>query len=352
MNAAQFLQALYGNVPMGWLESTFIAPPDVGLKPKTVVLWRELPLGTVDPAMPKIHEMNRKGYGCYYGVSVRAERKQPEWRVKRKTGEKYWCEYPRGTERDALYLTALYVDVDAKDFGGDLAEARRRVDMVRPSITIATGGGYHGLLLLDEPLALNDDNRGNVKRTLKGIAKHVGSDSSVAELARVLRLPDTVNTKPDRDHARCEVVDHNRLRYRYDDLFVQYAPLIPVSTPHTGGAQFDGDSQSEVVEALRCIPADSIPYGDWIKVMAALYHDFDSSTATSLAEQWSGWCSSPGEVEDKIASFEHSASASTAHVGSIFHIAKQFGYVRQRALTTRNKLTVRDHILHMQGGAS
>lgn len=349
MNGAEFLQTLYGGVDRGWLESTFLAPDGVKVYPRTVVLWRELPIGTVDPAMPKIHAMNAQGYGCYYGVSVRRERKQGEWRVKKQTGEKYWCEYPRGSERDALYLTALYADIDAKDYGGDLQRAREQVASLQPSITVASGGGYHGLLLLDTPLAIHDDNRADVKRTLKGIAKHVSSDPSVAELARVLRLPGTVNTKPERAGARCEVVDAQPIRYRYEDLFLKYAALIPQASRHAGASSLDPTDQSEVVEALKCIPADSIPYGDWIKVMAALYHDLDETTAASLAQQWTGWCSQPGEVDDKIASFSSGASATTAHLGSVFHIAKQFGYVRQRALTTGNKLTVRDHIAQLQG---
>src|SRR5690606_4440505 len=109
-------QAMYGTVTEGWLETTFLAPKDVRLYPKTVVLWRELPLGKVDPAMPAVHGRNAQGYGCYYGVSVRQERKRPEWRVKRQTGEKYLCQYPRGTERDAAYLTAFYADADASSY--------------------------------------------------------------------------------------------------------------------------------------------------------------------------------------------------------------------------------------------
>ena len=46
-----------------------------------------------------------------------------------------------------------------------------------------------------------------LKATLRGLAKAVRGDTSVAELARVLRLPGTVNTKPNRNGARCEVID-------------------------------------------------------------------------------------------------------------------------------------------------
>lgn len=350
MNAADFLQALYGNVATGWLETTFIAPKELRVYPRTVVLWRELPLGTFDAAMPKLHGMNQCGYGCYYGVAVRRERKYPQQRIVKKTGEKYTCRYPRGSERDAVYLTAFYADADAKDYGGDFAQARARIDILNPSLTIGSGGGFHALLLLDTPLEITDANRADVKRTLKGIAKHIGSDPSVAELARVLRLPETINTKPERQGARCQVVAFQDTRYSYADLFMRFAPLIPQAIPRTGGARFEGDTRSDVTDALQCIPADSISYHDWITVLAALYHDLDEHTAISLAEQWSGWCSNPGEIEDKLESFAHGASVTTAHLGSLFHFARQFGYIRQNTFTTTSKRRVRDHIAQLQGG--
>lgn len=221
MNAAAFLQTLYGDVTDGWLEVTYLVPDGVeGVYPRVVVQWRQLPLGTIDPAMPAVHKMNAEGRGVYFGVAVRREQKPPTWETN-KHGRRYQ-KYHRGLQTDALYLTALFADVD----GGASDENLARVKALNPSIIVKSGGGYHGYLLLDRPLLITDDNREDVKRTLKGIAKHVGSDPHVAELARVLRLPDTVNTKPGRGGARCEVVEANATRYEYADLFMQFAPLV------------------------------------------------------------------------------------------------------------------------------
>ncbi len=221
MNAADFLQTLYGAVDTGWLEVTYLVPDGVtGVYPRVSVQWRPLPLGQVDPAMPTVHKMNAEGRGVYFGVAVRREQKPPTWETNER-GRRYQ-KFHRGTQKDALYITALFADVD----GGASDENLARVKSISPSIIVKSGGGYHGYLLLDKPLLITEDNREDVKRTLKGIAKHVGSDPHVAELARVLRLPDTVNTKPGRNGARCEVVEANDTRYEYADLFMQYAPLI------------------------------------------------------------------------------------------------------------------------------
>lgn len=221
MNAADFLETLYGAVGTGWLEVTYLVPDGVeGVYPRVKVQWRELPLGTVDPAMPAVHKLNAAGYGVYFGVAVRREPKPPT--TETNASGRTYQKYHRGTQKDALYITALFADVD----GGTSDENLARVHSINPSIVVKSGGGYHGYLLLDKPLHITDDNRDDVKRTLKGIAKFVDSDPHVAELARVLRLPDTVNTKPGRNGARCEVIEVNANRYEYADLFMQYAPLV------------------------------------------------------------------------------------------------------------------------------
>lgn len=221
MNTAEFLQALYGKVDTGFLEVTYIAPDGVALRPRTVVHWRQLPLGYVDPAMPTVHRMNMQGYGCYFGVAVRRNRKYPEQRTAA-DGRQYTMQYPRGKQEDALYLTAFYADADDKTTDSNLERVRK----LNPSIIVRSGGGYHGYMILDTPLLVTDENRDDIKRTLKGIAKAVGSDPHVAELARVLRLPGTVNTKPGRNNAPCEVVETTGLLHSYQDLFLEYAPLV------------------------------------------------------------------------------------------------------------------------------
>jgi len=123
--AHEFLELIYGNVPDGALEVTYIAPDGIDLRPHTIIQWRDLPLGDIDPAMPNVHMQNQRGYSCYFGVTVRKAAKPQEQRTNSKTGQLYWMQ-PRGNERDALYLTTLWCDIDMKDFDGDNGAKERK----------------------------------------------------------------------------------------------------------------------------------------------------------------------------------------------------------------------------------
>src|SRR6202008_4823371 len=100
-----------------WLETTFLEPEGMRLPERTVVLWKEMPLGEIDPAMPKVHALNAQGYSCYFGVALRRERKHPEERISKKTGKPYLMKYPRGWRKDSLLVTALWCETDIKDHG-------------------------------------------------------------------------------------------------------------------------------------------------------------------------------------------------------------------------------------------
>lgn len=338
MNSVEFLTELYRDVGEGWLETTFICPEGLKIRPKVEVLWRRMPIAGVDKALPILKQHNQQGYGVHFGLAVRRERKFPEERINTQTGEKWTMQYPRGWAKDALYLTAFYADADSKDYPGGLDEARERAARLKPSITVESGGGIHSYLCLDQPLRIGDDNRNDVKRVLRGLAKAAGSDSSVAELARVFRLPGTINTKPNRNRAACQVVDFNGARYTYSQLFTQYAPFDP--PPERKPRADLNVSTDELRRALSCIPAETIPYVDWLKVIAGLTHTLGAAAAKELGEWWSGGCSQTGEIESKVDSLEGSGDRQ-ATLGTVFWLAKSFGYnppdreTRNRSLRQR-----------------
>lgn len=101
-------------------------------------------------------------------------------------------------------------------------------------------------------------------------------------------------------------------------------PRRPVDLPTT--------PEEEVAQALSYIPLP-LPYDgslSWISILAALKSEFGDTTAIRLAEDWSGWCSKPGEIEAKIASFNGAYRGTPATIASVFHLAKQHGYERPR----------------------
>lgn len=351
MKGADFLELLYGQINDGFIEITYLTPKGIKLYPHTVVQWRQLPLGTFDRSLTNVHTLNKRGYGAYFGVAVRKDRKYPEDRIDKNTGEKFRMEHPRGTQMDALYLTAFYADADAKVYKGGSNEALDRVRAMKPSVIVQSGGGYHGYFLLDAPLRIDDGNRVDVKRTLQGIAVSAGLDTAVAELARVLRIPDTVNTKPERQSAPCTVVEVNSTRYCYADLFDQYAPFVKVNAK-PDRIYNHNTSSGDVEDALMTIPADQISYAEWIAILAALHHDLGETEALTLAERWTGWCSKNGEVEAKMASFRGSTSINPSSLGSVFFHARNFGYERpyrppSRGMSMSNKARINENVTRL-----
>jgi predicted P-loop ATPase len=102
-----------------------------------------------------------------------------------------------GQLANCVSLSALFSEVDFKDFGGDEAAARQKIASfpVPPGIIVASGGGLHCYWLLDQPLLLDEPDR--AKRLLRALATATGGDLSAAEPARVLRIPGTRNIKYD-----------------------------------------------------------------------------------------------------------------------------------------------------------
>jgi len=210
-----FLNHLFYDLPDGlFVEFTFIAPPGVSLMPHIVTLSYKL--GEQEPEWERFAAANELGYGVYYAVTPKLT--TPPRRQ-------------RSTERNTACCQALWVDIDSLDKDA----AYTAICNIYPPATVIinSGGGLHGLWRI-APIEVNPDTAPAIKQTLRGLALATGGDTSVAELARVLRLPNTVNTKPERNGARCEVISWIPGECRFDD-FADFralaTPLLPTYTP-------------------------------------------------------------------------------------------------------------------------
>ena len=89
-----------------------------------------------------------------------------------------------------------------------------------PSIIVYSGNGVHAYWLLEGHATVTGENREWIKRIMKGHEKYtlrLGRErgwrfDSVADLARVLRVPETLNHKSD-PPKRVEVIEANLTRY-------------------------------------------------------------------------------------------------------------------------------------------
>jgi hypothetical protein len=150
-----------------------------------------------------------------------------------------------GTRRDAtsgalgncLHLGAVFVDLDDKQHPtSDLLE-RRRTFPFGPSTKIVSGGGEHWYWFLREPLSLGlADEVTLAYDVLRRLAGYLGGDLVVAEPARILRVPSTVNHKYDPPRTVTVTAFAPDRRYNVSE-FLEWLP--PVAIPSARGAAVD-----------------------------------------------------------------------------------------------------------------
>lgn len=109
-----------------------------------------------------------------------------------------------GRQEDVYFASCLFADVDGGEEGVQGAVGRiKAAPIPKPHIAIESGNGCHCYWLLPEPVALPDnDSRARFKMTLRRLCKAIGgtspaahADSSACEVARILRVPNTLNHK-------------------------------------------------------------------------------------------------------------------------------------------------------------
>lgn len=122
-----------------------------------------------------------------------------------------------GDKKHCAELVAFWSDIDFMKTKREDADKAITAFPFKPSVTIFSGGGYHLYWLLKECCDAHDQR---CEPTLKGISATLNADMSGAELARILRVPGTMNYKynPPR---RVEIVKADwGLRYNVDDFEV------------------------------------------------------------------------------------------------------------------------------------
>jgi hypothetical protein len=127
-----------------------------------------------------------------------------------------------GTKNDVQMITAVWADCDT-----DEAVARLQDFKLPPTIVVETSPGrVHAWWLLKSPLLVEGDSTlVTVESVLRAIAAALHADPKVAEVARVLRVPGTVNVKR---NALCTVLQDGGPRYQLADfinagLFIERA---------------------------------------------------------------------------------------------------------------------------------
>jgi hypothetical protein len=116
-------------------------------------------------------------------------------------------------------VTCLHCDLDflKVDAAPDTVLQQLRALEYPPSKIVHSGHGIHTYWLVKEALAATPETVLQAETALRGIADILGGDPAVAEIARLMRLPGSHNTK-NGDRLLVKIVSDTGARYELDDL--------------------------------------------------------------------------------------------------------------------------------------
>lgn len=175
-------------------------------------------------------------------------------------------EKQEGRKDSVKWLLALWADLDAKNFPNGKEEAwevLRNFDFT-PSVVIDSGHGLQALWFLKEPTLIQNANE--IEETLAGLAKVLRGDPAVCEIARVFRLPDSLNVKDPCNPIPVKIKFFSpRLRY---ELSAFGSFRVPVSNKQDGTGDGIHPEKSEGIE----------------KVLACKFIRFTEANAVILSE--------------------------------------------------------------------
>jgi hypothetical protein len=167
-------------------------------------------------AFRRAEDLNRTGYGCYFAPCPRNGRS--------------------GKADAAALLPALWVDLDCDDDPVRRAAALARLHSFDPlpSAIIDSGGGLHAYWLLCEPVMLADDAaRIRAASILRGLFSALGGDPGyVKSVASVMRMPESINTKPERGGVVVTLLElHPERRFPLEAFAWLETKPIPAQVP-------------------------------------------------------------------------------------------------------------------------
>jgi hypothetical protein len=180
-------------------------------------------------------------------------------------------------------LNCLYAEFDAKDFGGslDATLAHVRGLAVPPSVLVASGGGYHCYWLLAEPFVLDTpEKRARAVDVQARWQAFVGGDKAAKDIARVLRVPGTLNHKysPPRTVTFVEQ-DYSRT-YTLDAL----QATLPAVAPRTARAPRTNAPACHTAALQAGVAQPAIDFVDVSKAAAAL-----ARLRVERRDEYTGW---------------------------------------------------------------
>lgn len=106
--------------------------------------------------------------------------------------------WERALIEDITVVNCLFAEFDAKDYGSKEAAYEHIIELQLPTVLVDSGGGYHAYWILSEPYQIHNATDLETMRDIQSRwVNFVGGDPGAKDLARVLRVPGTLNLKYD-----------------------------------------------------------------------------------------------------------------------------------------------------------
>ena len=229
MNTKEFMDELYKGVPTD--KATYLfTRPDNATYPYTI--------SQMDQMLEKAMQLT-KTKDVYFGLHLMDELPPPG---------------KRSSEKKICSMSFIHEEYDGKgpahkeqNLPETLEELLSFLHSLEcpPSIIVHSGNGVHTYWLLQEYITVTDENREWIKRIVKGYEKHthlLGMERGwkfdpVADLARVLRIPGTLNHKSE-PPKQAVVIEASLTRYplsafeKYADTQIEYSGSKIPFTPN------------------------------------------------------------------------------------------------------------------------
>ena len=261
--------------------------------------------------LPITEEMSSLGGNLYFGVHPVTEIPTTD-----KDGNPARPEVVRGRIEIIAAINALFAEFDAAHFEGEKSKALDHIDALdpAPSIVVDSGGGYHCYWLFYEPFTIrSSEDRERARQLQHAWVDYVGGDGGAKDLARVLRVPGTLNRK----YAPPRPVEFHKadfeLLYSIDELAAYCKskaqptrrPVIPETRPAISGG---------TREQRRADAYTTRAFGDEVAAVRAAANGTRNrqlnESAFSLGQLVGGGLLSRSEVESALVNAAMSAGLS------------------------------------------
>lgn len=244
------------------------------------------------------------------------------------------------TAENVTGVTAVFIDTD-----GACTLDKVMAGSVPPHLVVESSpGNFHAYWRIDGlPLKL-------FRVVQKQLAKRYGTDESVCDLPRVMRVPGMSNCKyRTPTYTKIVHLDREAKPIPWREFFIRMNLLAPARKPAAGTTRaVDAGSNIEerIRAALPSIPSD--PYSNWFDGGAAIHSALPNAIGFAI---WTDWSRNSAKFDAEVqrATWETFSESKGITLGTLFWMAKKYGHAgtsATEACQPRTELEVSEMFAH------